>query len=380
MNNITISKAVYGLLITVVLAAISMNTMAGGKNLHKNEPLVIKDQGIFFVGGEVLFDRPTDGEHVTINQMYVQYQVPAGKKHVPVVFTHGCCLSSASWQTTPDGRPGWDSYFVRKGYPVYLTDQSGRGRSGFDATPFNLVQMGQLDPTEQPSIFHASHQRGWDAFRFGPALNEVFPGLRFPIEYVDELYKQMIPDLNSGLPSPNPTYGNLADLAVKLDGAVLVGHSQSGRFPIEAALTNPEGVKGIIAIEGTSREFSDEEIEVLAGIPILAMYGDFLAEGPVRWRERYADYVALVDRINEAGGNATMMYLPDMGIFGNSHMIMQDNNSDEIAQMIIGWIKNNVENQHRHHHGKHHKGHHPKHNKAYHALRILFNKSKAWAY
>ena len=51
------------------------------------------------------------------------------------------------------------------------------------------------------------------------------------MEAVDELYKQMIPDLNSLLPNPNPTWTNMAALAVKLKGAVLMGHSESGFFP-----------------------------------------------------------------------------------------------------------------------------------------------------
>jgi pimeloyl-ACP methyl ester carboxylesterase len=342
------------------IAAVSSIAMAHGQS--KKPPLVIAEQGIFFVGGDVIYNRPTDGEDVTVNQMYVQYQVPDGKTRVPVVFTHGCCLSSASWQTTPDGRPGWDEFFLRKGHTVYLTDQSGRGRSGFDATPFNMVQMGLMDPSQQPAILHASHQRGWDAFRFGAHINEPFAGLRFPINHVDELYKQMIPDINSGLPNPTPTYKNLADLAVKGGGVVLVGHSQSGRFPIEAALVNPQGVKGIVAIEGTDRAFTDSEIDVLKNIPILVVWGDYLELGPQRWRDRFAFYTAFVDRINAAGGNAKMMHLPEMGIKGNSHMLMQDNNSDKIAGMIDDWIKDNVERpSHGHPHNPHqpHKPHWP---------------------
>ena len=59
----------------------------------------------------------------------------------------------------------------------------------------------------------------------------------------------MIPDLNSTLPNPNPTWKNMAALAVKLNGAVLMGHSESGFFPEQAALIDPTGVKGIISIE-----------------------------------------------------------------------------------------------------------------------------------
>jgi hypothetical protein len=140
----------------------------------KDRPLVLKEQGSFFVGGETKTRGPDDD--VTIHQMYVEYMVPLRRhEDVPVVMTHGCCLSSATWETTPDGRMGWDEYFVRNGHPVYLTDQTGRARSGFDATPFNQVRAGELPPESQPQISHVSHQSAWDIFRFGPAFNEPFP-------------------------------------------------------------------------------------------------------------------------------------------------------------------------------------------------------------
>ena len=55
---------------------------------------------------------------------------------------HGCCLSTKSWQTTPDGRMGWDEYFVRQGFDTYMIDQVSRARSGFDAREYNLVRYG----------------------------------------------------------------------------------------------------------------------------------------------------------------------------------------------------------------------------------------------
>ncbi len=65
--------------------------------------------------------------------MYVQYQIPPrAERHAPVVMVHGCCLSSKTWETTPDGRMGWNEYFVRKGAlgGVHLADQVSRARSG----------------------------------------------------------------------------------------------------------------------------------------------------------------------------------------------------------------------------------------------------------
>jgi hypothetical protein len=88
-------------------------------------PLVLKAQGSFFVGGEKV--EQTQGElgdlgpggHITVHQMYVRYMVPeGGDANVPVVMVHGATLTGKSLETTPDGRMGWDEYFVRKGHPV----------------------------------------------------------------------------------------------------------------------------------------------------------------------------------------------------------------------------------------------------------------------
>ena len=39
------------------------------------------------------------------------------------------------------------------------------------------------------------------------------------------------------------------------------------------------------------------------------------------------------------GGDAQMMSLPKMGIKGNSHMLMQDKNNLQLADLILGWIR-----------------------------------------
>ena len=76
--------------------------------------------------------------------MYVRYMVPQGADgNPPVVMVHGATLTGKSWETTPDGRMGWDEYFVRRGHPVYVPDQVGRGRSGFNQAVFNNVARGR---------------------------------------------------------------------------------------------------------------------------------------------------------------------------------------------------------------------------------------------
>ena len=69
------------------------------------------------------------------------------------------------------------------------------------------------------------------------------------MEAFEEFGKQVIPDLNGGLPAVNPTWTNLSGLAMKLKGAVLMGHSESGFFPEQAALINSTDIKAMITIE-----------------------------------------------------------------------------------------------------------------------------------
>ena len=341
--------------VLVVLAAAS--SLAQSSRIDLKKPLVLASQGSFYVGGEkrALPAPPQGGRggfgggDVTVNQMYVQYQVPPnGSRHVPVVMVHGCCLSSKTWETTPDGRMGWDEYFVRRDRPVYLADQVSRARSGFDASTISAVKAGTQPPSALPNIIYASQQVAWTVFRFGPKFGEAFPDGQFPIEAVDELYKQMIPDLNALLPNPNPTWKNMAALAVQLKGAILMGHSESGFFPQQAALQNPSGIRGLISIEMPCPDLSADQIAKLAKIPTLVMFGDHLGDvqgGPANWAQSLESCNAYVKKVKDAGGDAVMMYLPKMGIKGNSHMLMQDRNNLDLADLILYWIDRHAESR-----------------------------------
>jgi pimeloyl-ACP methyl ester carboxylesterase len=261
---------------------------------------------------------------------------------------HGCCLSSKTWETTPDGRMGWSEYFVRKDRSVYLADQVSRARSGFDPTTFADVRQGKMPAGQMPTILDATHQVAWTVFRFGPKFGEAFPDEQFPVQAIDELYKQMIPDLNSTLPqSPNPTWTQMAALGVKLKGAVLMGHSESGFFPEQAALIDPSGVKGVVSIEMPCvTNFNEAQIATLAKIPTLVMFGDHLGDvtgGPANWAQSFATCNTFVDQLKKAGGDAELMHLPALGIKGNSHMLMQDRNSDQLADLVIAWLDRHVD-------------------------------------
>ena len=42
--------------------------------------------------------------------------------------------------------------------------------------------------------------------------------------------------------------------------------------------------------------------------------------------------------IKSAGGSADVVMLPDLGIKGNSHMLMQEKNNAESAEVIQKWL------------------------------------------
>ena len=246
---------------------------------------MLKAQGSFFVGGEKV--EQTQGElgdlgpggHITVNQMYVRYMVPqGGDGNVPVVMVHGATLTGKSWETTPDGRMGWDEYFVRKGHPVYVPDQVGRGRSGFNQAIFNNARAGSAPANTLPRWIRFSDEVVWPNFRFGSKPGAPFADSQFPVTAVDELSKQAVPDVSfGGVPTPNPTLKALSDLASQVNGAVLMGHSQSGSFPLAAALLNPAVAKGLVLVEpgGCPPNYTDEQIKTLATLPILVVFGDY---------------------------------------------------------------------------------------------------------
>src|SRR5262249_1852745 len=107
------------------------------------KPLIIEDQGSFFIGGVPKVtdyatvpgpNQSNTPNQITIGQMYVQFQIPARKAPnvPPVIMVHGSGHTGACLESTPDGREGWEPYFVRRGISTYVVDQAGRGRSGFD--------------------------------------------------------------------------------------------------------------------------------------------------------------------------------------------------------------------------------------------------------
>lgn len=317
--------------------------------LDDTSPLLVAKQGSFFVGGRNIHSvdlsllpayAPTGT--ITVDQMYVRYQIPAGAgKQKPVVFVHGCCLTGKTWEETPDGRMGWDELFVRRGHPTYVIDQTSRGRSAADPSGIVRVKGERAAASTLPQVFGAAQEGAWTIFRFGPTYPMVFPGMQFPLEAQAEFWKQMVPDWNNAQPTPNPTVPALSQLAQKLNGAVLVSHSQSGIYPFQTAALSTQGIAGIVSIEPAACPAPTADMRPYTGLPILVLWGDYVEQSP-RWAPRLKLCREFIEAANRAGARAEMVMLSDVGFPGASHMLMQDRHSVSIGNWLAAWIKRNV--------------------------------------
>jgi hypothetical protein len=181
-------------LVIVSSAGIMAQDTSRKKFLKK--PLVIEDQGSFFIGGVPKVtnyatlpgpNNPTGAPNqITIGQMYVQFQIPANKKAKapPVIMVHGSTHTAACLESTPDGREGWAPYFVRNGISTYVVDQAGRGRSGFDESVIHeaatMIRSGDVQngTSKIPSFGRITDNGAWTAW-FGhlmPAGSTILNG------------------------------------------------------------------------------------------------------------------------------------------------------------------------------------------------------------
>lgn len=323
------------------------------------EPLILQKRGSLIIGGQsisqmpeqlssIIDAPPAESGHVTVNQMYVEFMEPQNASADPVIMVHGATLSGKTYDTTPDGRMGWYEYFVRRGFPTYIADQVSRARSGVDISVYNNVRKGVQPPSDLPNAFRISAEDGIAMFRIGVRNGAPFDDTQFPVDALDDLAAQSIPDFNATLPVPNPTYATLAHLGTQLGGAVVMGHSEGGLFPLHAALADPAGVTKMVLLEpGTCHEmaWNADQMKVFASKPILAVFGDHLDAAVTvpgfSWADAQADCATFVSEVNASGGNATMLHLPEAGLKGNSHLLMMDKNNREIADLLIDWINKN---------------------------------------
>lgn len=94
--------------------------------LRKQPPIILSEQGSFMAGGSVVthpgnYTDPRNPEGQTLHgdHAYVFYQKPVDARRYPLVFLHGIYQFSKTWETTPDGREGFQNIFLRRGFSTY---------------------------------------------------------------------------------------------------------------------------------------------------------------------------------------------------------------------------------------------------------------------
>jgi pimeloyl-ACP methyl ester carboxylesterase len=332
------------LLAAGMLAAVI--TAAGAGSL--GGPLELQDEGVFYVNGKTAMtsfgDAPATGApsagEITVDQMYVQYRIPKTISGPPVIMVHGSGHTGVTYETTPDGREGWATYFTRHGFPVYVVDHVGRGRSGFDPTVLNRAKE-ESNPALLPSVPLTTRERAYPNFLIGAKYPTPYPGQQFPVEAQDQYFAQLVPNTETTLAGGGAnTVNALAALVDKIGPAVVMVHSQSGGYGLDLIRKRPDKVAAFIDIEGSCGPLSPDDVaNAFRKVPTLMLFGDYTvgSTGP-NGDERRDQCNASASAINAAGGTAKFMLLPDLGIKGNSHMLMMDKNNIQIADLVIGWL------------------------------------------
>lgn len=347
---------------TMILSALLLSVAATAGAQH----ITIAKQGHFSVGGQTIqhsgaydnrkfigwAEQEEAGQSYRADHAFVDFQIPADAHRLPLVYVHGYGGSGICWQMTPDGREGFATLMLRRGWSSYVVDLPGRGRAGRTSATTTVKPI-------------ADEMFWFDIWRIGvwPKYNE---GVQFPKDSVSlsQFFREMTPDLsNHQLDVPA-----LGALAERIGDHILVTHSAGGFPGWMSAMQNSE-VKGVVSYEPGGFVFPEgevpERIEGLTGgvagtpvsmeqfkrlteIPIVLYFGDYIPETPTEnlgdenWRVRLQMARKFVEAINRHGGNAMLVELPKIGIYGNTHFLMQDLNNTELANLLDEWLNDNL--------------------------------------
>ncbi len=292
------------------------------------------------------------GQTLHGDHAYVFYQVPVNARPLPLVMWHGHGESAKTWETTPDGREGFQNIFLRRRFSVYLVDQPRRGRASRSTVPLNLPAA----PDEQ---------LWFGIFRLGVWPN-LFPGVQFSQkpEALDQFFRQMVP--NTGPFDAEVNADAVSALFDRIGRGILLTHSQSGSLGWRTVIKN-RNVRAVVSYEpGGNFPFPDGEppppvtfasgtrlvpptvpaadFMLLTKIPIVVYYGDNIPEkptaepGPDQWRTFLAMARHWRDAVNRRGGDVTLVHLPEQGIRGNTHFPMSDLNNTQIADLLSRYL------------------------------------------
>lgn len=328
----------------LVLAA----ALLGVSGAAQSQPLALERWGSFHVGGrevvvqgepvrEVVFTpggvpaRVDPNGTYLVGAMYAQEMVPSPLRGAaPMLLWHGGGLTGVSWETTPDGREGWQHFFLRRGWHTVVSDAVERGRAGWTRIPEQTGGTALTLTLDNP----------WERFRVGDgpgsfARGTVLAGNQFPHDRASYLnfVRQIVPRFTT---TDEMTLEAYIALLERVGASVIVAHSQAGLFAWRAAQERPNLVRALVLVEPAAVG-DPSKVAALRGVPALMLYGDFIAQD-ARWPTIRANGVRFAEAVRAAGGSVDVVDLPERGVRGNSHMVMMDRNSDVVAGVVQEWL------------------------------------------
>ena len=313
--------------------------------MTKLEPISVGKFGVKYIGGVKKID--AEGQTRISEQSYVRYIIPSELKYsTPVVMLPGFGLNASIYEETHDGREGWAQKFLREGYAVYIMDEPYSGPSGFDTVPLMKVRDGELSTKFIPSFVKWGIEQSFIRWGFGPEVGVPYEDSKFSIEHLDTFYKMIVPvcidERFDGLGSPMKAE-RIIDLLIDIGPAIVLSHSGSGLSCFDAVKLAPDMFEAIITVEPVKVPTGEEEIKAnYLNQRILGVFGDHREERSQAGADmvgKFNDLNNLIKVVNEENGIAEMIDLPAIGITGNSHVMMLDSNNQEIADLILNWIK-----------------------------------------
>jgi pimeloyl-ACP methyl ester carboxylesterase len=276
---------------------------------------------------------------IYVNQALVHYIRPETRRHaVPIVAVPGLNLSSYLFVTTPDGREGWAQRFARRGFDFFvINDPNFDFSRGFSVGPFTVPTQGA--PPADPVATQRWNRDVWPRWGFGSSEGNPYPDVRFPTAQFS-IFKANYPYVSDA----GRNYSDAIVALLEMTGpALLMGHSAGGPAAVNAARARPDLVKGFIMIEPTDPPDASD-FPVFAGKSMLGVYADYIDSRGQTSRKAATEAAALLFAQN--GGVGDVISLPDdLGIHGNTHMMMQDNNNDFGADLISDWLETHVDTQ-----------------------------------
>lgn len=342
-----------------------------GKDPNRNTEstaLKLADQGCFWIG--VQRKTMPYGE-IPMGQMYVQYMIPAEKKHpYPVVMVHGGG-GQGTHMMGIGGRPGWVHYFVQAGYSVYWLDRPSYGRSPYHPDALGPSHLPNVPPIEgliaSTTVFNTAQ---WP----GPhGMNDPWMDQFMACEYGNVSDEAFHSDL---------AWHGGAELLDKIGPSILFVHAFGGFFAWGVADRRPDLVKAIACMEINGNPFAaqlrwgltaspmtyDPPVTDLAQFklvdkteppdsprPIVPTY-KLQAEPAHKWKNLQhipigwmtsefgggGSPVSNVEFLKQVGCQAEMIRLRDYGIIGNGNLMLMEKNNHEVFAVLRDWLDKKV--------------------------------------